>query len=213
MGWGVGIMKQFSISKKPEAKRFSSATSSALDSAVKHIKSPELSDVLKIQSCALKAVHDYMFSKGVRQIMPIILSPITDPLSHDVFDAGISYLGQDLQLTKSMILHKQIALMHDGYDAIYAVSPNIRLEKDKPPLRHLLEFSQVDFEFRDRTKADVMHFLEGLFVHMLSFVTTECTEELKKLGRRLSVPKIPFKIYDRDVVEEKYGKDFEKIHP
>jgi asparaginyl-tRNA synthetase len=147
----------------------------------------------------------------VRQILPVIISPITDPLSHDVFDAGFLYFGQELQLTKSMILHKQIALMHDGYDAIYAVSPCVRLEKDTTTSRHLLEFSQVDFEFKDYSKEDVMHFMEELIVHVFSFVKDECKYELTELGRSLSVPTTPFKVFDKDEVEEKLGIDYEKL--
>ena len=144
------------------------------------ISSKEMDAILKIQSCALKAIHDFMYEREVLQLMPVMLSTITDPLCHSVYDAKIKYMEQELMLTKSMILHKQMALMSDSRKAIYIVSPNIRLEKEecRDSGRHLIEFSQVDFEFKDKKREEILEFMEELFRAIMIRVTEDCKDEL-----------------------------------
>jgi len=86
---------------------------------------------LRVQTVALKAIHDYMEEQGVLQLMPVMLSSVTDPLCHSVYDARIEYLGQQLSLTKSMLLHKQAAFVAQELEKLYIVSPNVRLEKEE----------------------------------------------------------------------------------
>lgn len=169
--------------------------------------------ILRVQSAILKAVADHMYEKGVTQLMPIMLSPITDTLNHDVDEAEIEYCGQKLKLTKSMILHKQLALMSEHRKGIFIVSPNIRLEKEHcgKSGRHLFEFSQVDFEFKDKSKEEVMVFMEDLFAEIIKRIKQDCKEELEYFRRDIKVPSKPFKVFESKELETKYGKDFEKI--
>lgn len=180
--------------------------------AVDKISSKDMDAILRIQSCALKTIHDFMYEKKVLQLMPVMLSPITDPLCHSVYDASISYCGQKLQLTKSMILHKQMALISPERKAIYIVSPNIRLEKEDSgkSRRHLIEFSQVDFEFKDWKTDDVFKFMEELMVKVISRVKEECKDELKMLGRTLIVPKTHFKRFSTKDAKGLSVRDFEE---
>jgi len=160
--------------------------------------SKDLHPILRIQSTAIKALTDFLYEKGFSQMMPVMLSPITDPLCHSVYDAKISYLGQDLQLTKSMILHKQLALIHEGISKIYIMSPNVRLENENCETsgRHLIEFSQLDIEMKYAKKRDFMLLAEDMVVNAISKVKEKHPEELKNLGRELRVPEKPFKVYD-----------------
>lgn len=180
---------------------------------VEKLTSKETDAIIRIQTTVLKAMHDFMYKKRVLQLMPVILSPITDPLSHDVYDGAIKCYDQTLQLTKSMILHKQISLLSKDRVAIYIVSPNIRLEIESKGKtgRHLFEFSQVDYELKDMTMREAMDFTEEMFVHVIGFVKSDCWKELEILGRELAVPKRPFKIYDSATAKEKLGPDFETI--
>jgi len=184
-----------------------------LDGVVAHISKPERRDVLAVQSAALKSIHDFMWRRGVLQLMPIMLSSITDPLNHPVSDSSVEYGGQRLQMTKSMILHKQIAMIPPEIKGIYVISPNRRLEM--PTLResgrHLFEFSQVDIELKGATSKDFMKFMEELYVHVFSFVKKECVLELERLGRKIDVPRVPFKIYDSVSLRKTLGEDFERI--
>lgn len=181
--------------------------------ALEHIRSERIRSILSIQSSALKALHDYMYEHDVAQAMPVILSPMTDPLNHPHFDARVEYYGQKLHLTKSMILHKQLSLLNDGISKIYFMSPNVRLEEGrlKDTGRHLFEFTQVDIEFRDMGKAEFMHFMDGLLAYIIWYVKKECSDELRELGRKLRVPKTPLKVYESENLRAMYGNDFERI--
>ncbi len=180
---------------------------------IQKIKSPKTACILKIQSCVVKTIHDVMYEKGITCLMPVMISTITDPLCHDVIDADIDYYGQKLKLTKSMILHKQISLMSPDIKGIYIMSPNIRLETKtlEGSPRHLLEFTQLDIEFKDKTKKEFIEFMEDLIIKIITRVKTDCKEELKTLKRKLEIPKRPFKIHESKELKEQYGKDYEKI--
>jgi len=170
-----------------------------------------MQSILKIQSCVVRTIVDFMHSRGVLQLMPVMLSPETDPLCHSVFEGSIEYYGQKLQLTKSMILHKQVALA-SGLSKIFILSPNVRLEKKElmETGRHLVEFSQLDIELEAATKKQFMDFMEELIVKIITEVKKQCAKELAGLGRELSVPKQPFKVYESSWLREKYGDDFER---
>jgi asparaginyl-tRNA synthetase len=185
----------------------------AVELAVAHISRPEMRDVLAIQSAVLKATHDFMWRKGLLQMMPVMLSGITDPLNHPVYDSSIEYGGRKLTLTKSMILHKQIAMVPPEIKGVYIVSPNIRLEREhlRETGRHLFEFSQVDMELKGASAKEYMKFAEELFSSIFAFVKKECVVELEHLGREIHVPSTPFKTYSTGELRDKYGEDFEKI--
>ncbi len=60
-----------------------------MEKTIQHLMKPELKHILKIQSAALKAIDTFMYSKKVLHLMPVMLSPLTDPLSHSVYDSSI----------------------------------------------------------------------------------------------------------------------------
>jgi len=177
-----------------------------------HITSRQMAAVLKIQSFALGEIHKFFRKKGFIELPPVIISPVTDPLSHAVHQASIEYEGQKLMLTKSMIFHKQLSLMAKEIDKIYIVSPNVRLEKsDQAKSRHLIEFQQIDFEIKDGTKEIVYSLMEEFLIILVKKVKKECIEELKVLGRKLPDLKKKFPRLKTYEMEEKYGSDYEEI--
>jgi asparaginyl-tRNA synthetase len=153
---------------------------------------------------------DFLHKEQAVQIMPVMLSPFTDPLCHDVEEASIDYYGQKLFLTKSMIFHKQIAVL--AHPKTFVFSPNVRLEKSQTTAtgRHLIEFTQLDMEFKDWTKEDFIEFTEKLIVHSLKTVKKDCKKELALLGRRLEVPKTPFPRRESKKLKQCFGRGFEQ---
>ncbi len=180
--------------------------------AVEKLKSPELASALMIQSVVLREVHLFMHEKGVLQLLPVMISPITDPLNHSVMDGEISYYDSRLQLTKSMILHKQLSLVGKR-DAVYVISPNVRLETMEKGAtgRHLLEFTQVDYELKGKSAKDVIGLTEKLFVRIVGRVLEECGPELELFPRIPAIPHSPFKKYDSKELQGEYGDDWEGI--
>lgn len=182
-----------------------------LSETLKKIKRPELKNILKIQQGIIRATHEFMHKKDVVQLMPIMLSAITDPLNHSVVDASIHYADQKWSLTKSMIFHKQLALINPSLDAIYIVSPNVRLEsKDRADTgRHLFEFTQVDFEFKRKDKEYVMAFMEELIAFVFDSLNKQLPEIIINLrGELLPVFK-KLATYRTEELETELGVDYE----
>ena len=171
-----------------------------------------LNAVMRIQAVLLHETDEFMRDNQVLEIMPLIISPITDPLTHGVLDAEIEYYNQRLKLTKSMLYHKQLALVSEERKAIYCVSPNIRLEsaESSEKGRYLIEFSQVDFEIKHAKMRDIMDFMERLVVRAFTRIREECRGELQLLQRELPIPQRPFKVYNSVDVNKIYGDDFER---
>ncbi|MFW9843523.1 MAG: asparagine synthetase A [Candidatus Thorarchaeota archaeon] len=166
-------------------------------------------DIFRVQTEALLAIHDFLYREELVQLMPVILSPVTDPLNHSVYDATITYNNQQLQLTKSMILHKQVAISTLDNRGIYIVSPNVRLEKGLHTYRHLLEFSQLDIELREASAREFMTLMENLMVCIFRRVKITCSEELERLGSEIRLPKRPFNVYTSMSLLEEYGSGYE----
>ncbi|MFW9906681.1 MAG: asparagine synthetase A [Candidatus Thorarchaeota archaeon] len=166
--------------------------------------------ILRIQTEILFAIHDFFIGKGFLQLMPVVLSPITDPLCHPVYDAQIKYLGQQFQLTKSMIFHKQIAISTLNHKGIYIMSPNIRLELSdlRNSGKHLTEFTQLDIELKEATGQKFMSLTEDLIIHIFSRVRDYCKAEIDQLGVNILVPKKPFSVYCSWDLREEFGNDF-----
>jgi asparaginyl-tRNA synthetase len=171
-----------------------------------------MKDILHIQSAVLKSLRDFMWIERITELMPVMLSPFTDPLAHPIHESSIEYEGQKLELTKSMILHKQLSLMRDDLGGIFIVSPNIRLEHGETGKsgRHLIEFSQVDIELKHADHKHFMGFLELLYMHVFSFVKKECADSFERLGREIEVPSIPFPVYESSELKAKYGEEWER---
>jgi asparaginyl-tRNA synthetase len=184
-----------------------------LDATLSHLGRPSLPKVLKVQQGIIRATHDFMFKKGLTQLMPLMLSPITDPLNHGVVDASISYAEQRWSLTKSMIFHKQLALVNPELESIYIVSPNVRLEfADRADTgRHLFEFTQVDFEFRGKDRFFVMEFMEELVNFVFDRLNQEIPELLLELRGELLPQYEKWPVYRTEKLEAAYGPEYEKL--
>ena len=129
---------------------------------------------LRLQTKLLHLIREFFHKEEFIEILPVLTSPITDPLGPDpgssVTKTGIiEYGGQQLKVTQSMILHKQLILAkYPSLNKIYCISPNLRLEH--PDRRtsgiHCFEFNQVDFEIVNATVSDIMEFMHKLLVHI-----------------------------------------------
>ncbi len=172
----------------------------------------QMLQTLKVQTVALQAINDFFHNKDFIQLMPVILSQITDPLCHSVHEPQIKYLGQDLQLTKSMIFHKQLAIAALGCEGIYVLSPNIRLELSelKTSGKHLLEFTQLDIEMRNTSAHEFMSLMEDLIISIIKKVKNSYGAELEKDGIKIRVPKKPFKVYRSWDLKKEFGNEYGK---
>lgn len=151
----------------------------------------------------------YLDSRGFLEINPVIISPISDPLNHPVDDPTFSYYGHQYRLTKSMIFHKQLALIH--FDKIYSFSPNIRIEplERKNTGRHLAEFTQLDLEVKGKGREFVMDLAEGMIND--SIASVRASAEHDKLNPHIREYSRPFRRVKYLDALSKHGKNFESI--
>lgn len=184
------------------------------EETVDKIKNKKIKHILRIQQTMLKAVDEFMYKKGVTRMMPLMMAPITDTLNHSVEENELKYEGQSFDVMKSMIFHKQLALINQELDSLYIVSPNIRLEKaERGDARHLFEFTQVDFEFKNGNMDQVFAFMEELLLYVFKEVKANCKAEFDAIGVGMDHLNIqaPFKRYRTEDLREQYGPDFEAI--
>ena len=165
--------------------------------------------VLTIKSEIVRSAGEYLRGQGFIEILPVLLSPITDPLRHETYDGKVDYYGVPYQLTKSMIFHKQIALR--TVPRIFCFSPNVRMEPAERASigRYLAEFVQLDLEVCDANRDDIMNLGEGLVVAVFTSVLASCNDELELLGRRLSIPTRPFTRVAYDDAAVRFGEPFD----
>ena len=181
--------------------------------ALKHLHSSVLPQILTVQGTIIRAAHEFMAQKGLVNVQPLMLSPVTDPLNHEVTEASITYADQEFALMKSMIVHKQLLMTHPGLDAIYIISPNVRLENaDRADDgRHLFEFSQIDFEFKNKDLDFVLGFIEEFVRYIFNYLNNAIPEVIKQFrGELLTIPGT-LERYTTGQLRGILGKDFERL--
>jgi len=168
-------------------------------------------EVLEVTSETTFLMGEFLRKEGFIELLPVIISPITDPLNHSVYDAKIPYEGGFYSLTKSMIFHKQLALRE--YPKIFIFSPNVRLETSdkKSTGKHLIEFVQLDLEVKDATREDILSLVERLIIYTMEKLQEKFSSTIEKYNPRFHIPKRPFKRIKYLEAKSKYGNDFERI--
>ncbi|MGB3904707.1 MAG: asparagine synthetase A [Anaerolineae bacterium] len=175
------------------------------------MKSEVLRRALKVQSEILQASGGFLRQRGFIEILPVIMSPVTDPLRHATGKAEVEHYEHRYQLTRSMIFHKQIALL--ALDRIFAFSPNIRLEPIElaDTGRHLVEFTQLDLEMKGATREEAMDLGEDLVIHVMEQIGERCPEEMRFFKRDLVIPRRPFERITYREARDRYAGNFEAV--
>jgi asparaginyl-tRNA synthetase len=170
--------------------------------------------ISRVMTHALKHLTDEFAEHGFEWLLPVIFSQSTDPLWPDQ-DASIEkrleveIYGKTVRPTASMIVHKLVACSI-AHPKLFVLSPNVRIEKaDRGSTGvHAYEFTQLDFEVRDAASADVRRFIEGVICGLIESLKKNMSDELSHLGtdRCSLTPSAPFRVYDREELEKRYGK-------
>lgn len=187
--------------------------------------------VLRIRTVLVAALHEFLAGHGLLNIDRVSMSPITDPLAHEVEHSPvIGYKGVSYRTTHSMIYSKMLACMNPAVSGIFVDSPNIRLELPEPSGRqrgkYLVDFSQMDIEFRRRGRIGesmyreeedavsallaaerdrALDFFEDLVRFAVGRVIERESGSLKALGVRLEVPAKPFPRFLKDEATARLG--------
>jgi len=191
---------------------------------------------ISIRTTFVTAMHQFLADEGLFNIERIQLSPVTDPLAHDVEHVpSISYKGLHYVMTHSMIYSKFLACHHPRIKGIFIDSPNIRLEVESPDRiqrgKYIIDFSQMDLEVRRNRGIDFEDYLykpdmvketlredmaiakdlfERMLIHSMAKIVKKNKEELKELGVAIEIPKQPFPTFAYDQSRKKYSlKEYE----
>jgi asparaginyl-tRNA synthetase len=174
--------------------------------------------IAKVTTYTLKYFTEFFIKKGFEWFLPIILSKTTDPLWPDP-GASIEkrieteIYEENVRMMLSMIVHKMV-IASLLTPKMFVLSPNIRIEKRERAFTgiHCFEFTQLDFEIRYASSKDVMSLVEELFKEYLNDIKKELKEELNFLGtyEKINSYDLPFKVYDREELESKFGKEWEE---
>jgi asparaginyl-tRNA synthetase len=149
-------------------------------------------------------------------LLPVVFCKSTDPLWPDPGASiekriELEIYGETVRATSSMIVHKMVACSL-AHPKLFALSPNIRVERRERAEtgKHLYEFTQLDFEVRDASSDEIRSFVEKVICGLVEEMRERRREELNALGRSPRIPETPFAVYDREELEEKYGKEWEE---
>lgn len=186
---------------------------------------------LAIRTTFVDAIGRFLTGRGLFNLERVSLSPVTDPLAHDIeHTPAIQYKGHTYLTTHSMIYSKFLACFNSKIKGIFVDSPNIRLEIESPNGeqrgRYLIDFSQIDIElrrnrniqleqyFNDRERVTdilredyerALNFFEEMIVCGITSIIEKNESNLTALGVALDVPKVPFPRVSKDEAVKKYG--------
>jgi aspartyl/asparaginyl-tRNA synthetase len=190
---------------------------------------------MSLRTTFVTAMHQFLADEGLFNLERVQISPVTDPLAHDVEHVpNLRYKGQIYVMTHSMIYSKFLACQNPKIKGVFVDSPNIRLEIESPDRvqrgRYLIDFSQMDLEVRRNRRIDLetylkepkkvkkilsedmekgMDLFERLMIHAMTKIVEKNEEDLKTLGVAIEVPKQPFPRFKCDAGKKKYGRGYE----
>lgn len=167
--------------------------------------------ILKIRHRITKAIRDFFDERDFTLVDTPILTPAACEGTSTLFETEYFDLGK-AYLTQSGQLYAEANAMALG--KVYNFGPVFRAEKSKTR-RHLTEFWMVEPEVAFADLNDDMNLAEEFLEHIVQSVLKDREEELKVLGRDITMLKnvkrpLPRISYDEAVeILRKNGIDFE----
>lgn len=173
--------------------------------------------ISRVMTYALRYLTCNFMNGGFEWLLPVIFSKSTDPLWPDPGSSidkriEVEIYGKTVRTTLSMIVHKMIACSL-AYDKLFTLSPNVRIERMERANSgiHAYEFTQLDFEVRNANSKQIRSLVEEIIRGLISGLKRHMNEDLTYLGRcnSLKIPEKPFRVYDREELETRYGRNLE----
>jgi aspartyl-tRNA synthetase len=153
--------------------------------------------IFNIRNAVIGAVHKYLQSQDFVEVHTPKITASSSEGGTDVFK--LKYFEKEAFLAQSPQLYKQ-SLMATGLDRVYEIAWYFRAEEHNTR-RHLNESTAVDLEMAFIIdEEEVMNILENLVYYMWK-KASDCKNEIKILGQKISVPELPFAriVYDKVV--------------
>jgi len=171
----------------------------------------------RIVTYTLRNLTSTYISNGFQWLLPVVLSQSTDPLWPDPNASiekriEVDIYGKPVRTMSSMIVHKLVAVS-TVYPKLFILSPNVRIEKSERGKtgKHIYEFTQLDFEIQNATSKNVFSIVETALCTLIKDLKKDMKDDLVAIDRFDDLPTFeePFKIFDREDLEAKYGETWE----
>ena len=195
--WGIEVfIKELHIISKaatPLPIDNSDKSQTHLDKRIDHrfldIRNLKKQAIFKVRSKIAKILINFLDAQGFTQIHTPKLTTIGVESGAELFE--VNYFGKPAYLAQSPQVYKQMFVV-GGLERVYEIGPVFRAEKSNT-LRHLTEFTGVDFEMGFiEDYSDIMDLIETMFVDLIRQLGKEAAEELLLLGVKHALPaKIP----------------------
>jgi len=222
-GTSIGsILERFQASLADKGLSFNEFLS---DAYVQKWKGEQLAHALKVRTALVLGLQEFLVSRGILNIDRVSLSPVTDPLCHDVEHVPvILYQDTPYRTTHSMIYSKMLACLNPYIEGIYIDSSNIRLELPPQPQTQIPKsislrwisnssrakrLSEDDYFNRPKETTQVLtkeldralDFFEDLIIYGVKKILVLAAESLGALGVKLTVPSKPFPRFYSDEID------------
>ncbi|MCI0184261.1 MAG: asparagine--tRNA ligase [Acidibacillus sp.] len=183
------------------------------------IRAPRQRAILKIRAEIIKAIRAFLDENEFTQVDPPILTPSSCEGTTNLFHT--EYFDRDAFLTQSGQLYMEAAAL--AFGRVYSFGPTFRAEKSKTR-RHLIEFWMIEPEMVFTTHEESLIVQEQLVSHIIQHVLTNCSVELKAIGRDTSIlqkyvapfPRITYDdaiaLLQKDGHDITWGEDFGAPH-
>jgi aspartyl/asparaginyl-tRNA synthetase len=180
----------------------------ALERARRALANPKLQAVLEIRTEVQQYLCGELAARGYVHPPVHMLSGCTDPLNHWTYPARLSYYGEEVSLTQSLILQKILMVMLSPAGKVFWASPNIRLEMriSRKEYKYASEFMQVDFEERGGTYEEMLALVSDLVVGLFARLSERHGRTIESLrGEPLPELKGELPLFDAQQVKAREG--------
>ncbi|MHA2250400.1 MAG: aspartate--tRNA(Asn) ligase [Candidatus Kariarchaeaceae archaeon] len=152
------------------------------------IRRPEAIAIFTIKHHVAKATREFYTKHNFFEIWtPYILGAATEG-GAEMFP--VAYFEEQAVLAQSCQFYKQAAIA--VHEKVFGIIPSWRAEKSRTP-KHITEFHQIETEIAFGSDETIMEVQENLIHYVITHLIEHCQNELKLLGRKLKVPKLPLK--------------------
>jgi asparaginyl-tRNA synthetase len=172
----VGESENYPISKKEHGVEF------LMDQRHLWLRSTRQWAIMRIRNRIIYSIHQYFQEQGFVQMDAPIFTGNACEGTSTLFETD--FYGEPAYLSQSGQLYGEAMAMAMG--RIYTFGPTFRAEKSKTR-RHLSEFWMIEPEMAFYDIFQNMDCIEGMLHAIIKDVLANCAQELKTIGRDISV--------------------------
>jgi asparaginyl-tRNA synthetase len=186
----------------PITKTAASSASYLYDVRHLSIRSRKAGATMKVRSEVVAATFDYFRDRGFTLISAPTFVQAAVEGGSTLFP--VEYFGKKVYLSQSAQFYEEAALA--SLEKVWIYQPAFRAEKSRTS-KHLTEFWMIEAEQAFADQSDNMKLQEELLASIVRRVVEGRADELKILGRSLSVPDVPFDRISYDEVRDLSAKE------